>query len=173
MQVIQHQELASSQASITFSSIPQTYTDLVLVHSLRTNRGQTNEPIGMTFNGNTSNRSSRQLEGNGSSTFSGSTTDLRAGSASGDTATSNTFGNSVIYIPNYAGNTAKSASADGVSETNATGVFMAIQAALWNDTSPITSITLTMLAGGTNFLTGSSATLYGITKGSDGIVTVS
>jgi hypothetical protein len=172
MQIIQHQELGSTQASITFSSIPQTFTDLVLVHSLRTNRANTNEPIGMTFNGSTTNRTSRQLEGDAVAVFSGSSSDLRAGAATASTATGNTFGNSAIYISNYSGNAAKSCSVDGVSETNATNVSLLIQAALWNDTAAITSITLTMLAGGTLFSQYSSATLFGILKGSSGGVTV-
>jgi hypothetical protein len=174
MQLIQHQELASSQASITFTSIPQGYTDLYIVHSLRTNRAALVEPIGIVLNNNSLNRSSRQLEGDGSAASSSTTTDLLGGSAAGNTATASTFGNSSIYIPNYSGSNPKSLSVDGVTESNtATLFFGRIAAALWNDTTAITSFQLTMRAGGTAFLAGSSVTLYGITKGSDGVTTVS
>lgn len=170
MTLIQHIELSSDQASITFSSIPQTYTDLYLVHSLRTNRAALVEPIGLVLNNNGSNRSSRQLEGDGASVYSSTTTDLLGGNAAGNTATASTYGNSAIYIFNYTSSNAKSISIDGVSESNtATLFFGRIAAALWNDASAITSIQLTMRAGGTNFLAGSSVSLYGILKGSNGV----
>jgi hypothetical protein len=47
-----------------------------------------------------------------------------------------------------------------------------VNAGLWNNTAPITSITLGSL-NSASFVTNSSATLYGITKGSSGGVTVS
>ena len=80
----------------------------------------------------------------------------------GSTATSNTFGNSELYIPNYAGSTNKSSSADAVAESNTTTVFAYLNAALWSSTAAITSITLTPDAGGANFVQYSTATLYGI-----------
>jgi len=76
-----------------------------------------------------------------------------------------------IYIPNYTSSNAKSASIDGVSENNATASYQTIDAFLWNDTSAITSITLTLSGG--NFAQYSSASLYGVTAGNDGITTVS
>ena len=45
-------------------------------------------------------------------------------------------------------------------------------AGLFSNTSPITSITLTSQSG-ENLVVGSTVSLYKITKGSDGIVTVS
>jgi hypothetical protein len=173
MQLIARQELTSAAASITFSSIPATFTDLYLVVSLRSNRAATNDIVGLKFNGSTSNRSGRNLEGNGSSVFSNSLSDLRAGIATGNTATASTFGNSGCYIPNYASNSAKSLSSDGVSETNATNVNLSINAHLWNDTSAVNSIELYPLAGGTTWDANSTATLYGILAGSDGVTTVS
>lgn len=173
MQIIQHQELASAQASITFSSIPQTYTDLCLLLSLRSSNANIFGIHYLRFNGSTANYSSRWLEANGSSVYSGTTT-LAAylGASVGNSTTANTFSNIAAYIPNYTSDSAKTVSADTVGENNATTAYQTITASLWNVTNPITSIEVGF-DGASTFLQYSSATLYGITKGSDGIVTVS
>jgi hypothetical protein len=92
-------------------------------------------------------------------------------------STSNTFGNSSIYIPNYTGSTAKSVSIDSVGENNGTASEQIISAALWNNTAAITSITLTSLDDNLNpsgnFAQYSSVSLYGILKGTSNGVTVS
>jgi hypothetical protein len=88
-----------------------------------------------------------------------------------NSATSNTFGNGEIYIPNYLSGTAKSFSSDSVAENNGTEGWQVIQANLWSGTDAITSIELDPALG--TFVQYSSATLYGILAGSDGIVAVS
>ncbi len=170
MQVIQHQELASSQAAITFSSIPTTFTDLVLVCSLRSDSG--NADIGIKFNNSTASFSNRYLFGNGSSPASGTVYGNYVGEAARSTYTASTFGNFAVYIPNYRSSTAKSYSSDAVSENNATTAIQAITAGLWNVTDAITQIDLYQL-NGSNLVQYSSATLYGVLKGSDGVTTVS
>jgi hypothetical protein len=169
MKLIEHQELGSTQASITFSSIPQTFTDLYLVLSVRSDG---NADIGIKFNNSTSNFSNRYLFGNGSSASSGTVYGNYIGAAPQNTYTASTFGNFAVYIPNYAGSTAKSYSSDAVSENNATTAIQAITAGLWNVTDAINRIDLYQL-NGSNLVQYSSATLYGITKGSDGVTTVS
>jgi hypothetical protein len=169
MQVIQHQELGSAQAAITFSSIPQTFTDLYLVLSGRVTT--TNGGLRIRVNGGTANLSTRLLYGNGSTAASGSDTTY-VGTVTNSNQTASTFGNAALYFPNYAGSTAKSFSGDLVDETNATTATQWVTAGLFNSTSPITSIEF-FGDGAGNFVQYSSATLYGITKGSDGIVTVS
>ena len=173
MQIIEHIELASAQSSITFSSIPGDYTDLYLVLSTR---NDTNGALQLTFNSNTANYSGRRLYGSGSAVNTSSnpsgTSALFLGDSDGPSQTSNTFGSLAIYIPNYAGSVAKSVSVETVSENNATQAFQHIIAGLWNDTTAISSIQITGYAGG-NFVQYSSATLYGITAGSDGSTTVS
>ena len=173
MQVIQHQELGSAQASIVFSSIPQTFTDLLFVLSMRGNRSSQNEYAQIRPNGLNTNLTVRYLFGDGSSAGSNSDGPQPAVFVNGNTSTANTFSNSSIYIPNYAGSSAKSMSIDSTTETNATAALMGIAAGLWNSTAAITSLELHPAAGGTTFLQFSSATLYGIRRGSDGIVTVS
>jgi hypothetical protein len=172
MQIIQHQELGSAQANITFSSIPQTFTDLFIVTSLRDTSGTngwTNALI--QFNGVSTNLSSRVLFGWGGSSNVGSFSDTYIyHEAVGGGSTSNTFANSRIYIPNYTASSAKALTVDTSTENNG-NALSAIVAGLWNSTAAITSIAIIGESG--NLAQFSSATLYGITKGSDGIVTVS
>jgi hypothetical protein len=153
-------------ATIEFTSIPATYTDLVLKLSGRTNRtGDTNADIGITFNGNTSNYSLKDLFGNGSA--AGSRSNPIGTSSIGDifatavNSTVNTFSNFEMYIPNYLGSTYKSVSIDTTNETNATSNWSLLVAGLWSNTSAITSITLTPL-NSDSFVQYSTATLYGI-----------
>lgn len=171
---IAHYEVPSGgQTTITFSPIPTdgTYDDLLLVYSLR-NSTNTNYAT-LSFNGSTSNFTQRELQGesNGAALTSGARTDsiIRL-SVSTSNFTSNTFGSTAITIPNYASSNNKSFSVDAVTENSATLSYQAIIAGLWSQTTAISSIALTSPA---NFVQYSSATLYGITSGSDGVTVVS
>jgi hypothetical protein len=177
MKLIQFQKLGSNQTSVSFNSISADFTDLVLVASARTDRAsQVDDQLQMRFNGVTSGYGERGLFGNGSSptSFSNSSQtsirDIIWTTASN--ATASTFGNATVYIPNYRSGNQKSVSSDSVTENNATAASQAIMAGLWSGTDPITSITLSPL-NGTNILANSTFALYGVLKGSDGIVTVS
>ena len=162
---------AGGAASIDFTSIPGTYTDLMLQINVRTNRALTEDWVLLTLNGSTSTFSSRILRGSGSATSS--FTQVRTlGDAPAATATSNTFSNQSLYIPNYAGSTNKSWSVDSVSENNGTTAWQYLIAGLWSTTSAITSLSIAPEVG-TAFVQYSTASLYGITKGSSGGVTVS
>jgi hypothetical protein len=171
MQHIETVELASAVSSVTLSAIPANYTDLLLVCSLRTTSGDTawNDAF-VRPNSSTSNLSCRVLYGTGSAVASFSESAIRI-FANGGGSTANTFGSVSIYLPNYLSATAKSVSADTVSEGNQTAHIQAITAGLWNDTTPISSVQI--VSGVANFAIGSSISLYGIKSGSDGIVTVS
>ena len=151
--------------SISFLNIPQTYTDLVIKVSARTNFASTSDYIYMSLNGNTSNNSYRKIEGNGSAvgsySGSGSTNSTGVATANGATSTASIFGNSEIYIPNYTSSNAKSASADGVSENNATAALAELRSYLNSGTSAITSIALAP-GSGTTFVEYSTFHLYGI-----------
>jgi hypothetical protein len=169
--VIAHTELSSAQANISFSSIAGSFTDLVILCSLRSTQASSVEQIRLNINSSTSNFTKRFLQGSGSATATYSGSDSQTGYASSGNNTSNTFGNGLIYIPNYAGSTAKIIYADIVTENNATEAFQVIHTGLWNVTNAITSIAISTQNG--NLAQYSSATLYGITKGSSGGVTVS
>ena len=148
-------------ADIEFTSIPGTYTDLILFHSTRYNlTSQT--AIRIAFNSSTANFSSRFLQGNGSTVSSGNAEARLVGVAPGSSYTASTFGNGFIYIPNYAGSTNKSFSVDEVNENNATLAYSNLIGSLWSNTAAITSISLSLDSG--SFVQYSSATLYGISK---------
>jgi hypothetical protein len=175
MTLIETKTLGTDQSSVSFTSIPQDGTDLLLVHSAKVNDASISADLVIQFNGDTgANYSFRRLNGTGatatSDTGSSNALFFLAGPATGTTATSNTFGTGQMYIPNYTGTTAKSGSYDGVIENNATSTTMAIGAVLYTGTSAITSL-LVRAFSGNNILTGSTFSLYKITKGSDGIVT--
>ena len=176
MQIIQHQELASAQASITFSSIPQTFTDLYLVCSLRYSGSFGIANVTFRLNGSSSSiYSERMLYTSSGSVLSASTSNIDRfdfSYAPGATNTASTFSSNQFYIPNYTSSVAKSVSSEVSVESNGTPYFEAIVAGLFNSSSAITSLTLTAQENST-FAQYSSATLYGILKGSDGIVTVS
>ena len=171
--LIQTVTLTSDQNTVTFSSIPATFDDLVIVSSVRNSAGNNNNTR-VRFNGDTgSNYSSRLLYGTGSgvASYSETTTSFYAAEHPPSTYTANTFGNAAFYIPNYRSSVAKSMSADSVVENNATASWQQISAHLWNQTSAITSVSL--FPAGNNFATNSSFSLYGITRGSSGGVVVS
>jgi hypothetical protein len=154
------------QSSITFSSIPQGYTDLIILSSLRTDRASAVRDITrIQFNGDTStNYSNKELYGTGSAASSASETGqtgARCGYPTATSATLNTFSNDVIYIPNYTSSNAKSFSADSTPETNATAQDTVLIAGLWSGTSAINSIKLYPQIG-TAFIANTTATLYGV-----------
>ena len=148
-------------ANIEFTSIPQTYTDLRMVFSIRSNRAADIDIVYMRFNGATTNYTNRELYGSGSGAGSGTDTNMGISYCPGATATANVFGNGAVYIPNYTSANNKSSSAEVVSENNATQAFQALQANLWSNTAAITTITI-IPAIGTLLNQYSTATLYGI-----------
>jgi hypothetical protein len=149
-------------ANIEFTSIPATYTDLLLKTSLRTDRALEVDGVLLSLNNSTSNFTVRRLLGDGfTATSDTGTRALPIASAA--TATSNTFNNSEIYFPNYTSANYKSYSGDGVAENNATFARADLTAGLWSDTSVITSIKLTP-SNGLNFVQYSTAYLYGISN---------
>ena len=149
-------------ANIEFVSIPQTYTDLQILVSLRSNTG-TGDDVLIRFNGLSTNLSSRTLYGTGSATGSSSypTGPALINYTAATSATASVFGNGSIYIPNYSGNTNKSISGDGVAENNATASVQMLAAGLWSETAAITQINILPNAG-TLWVEHSSASLYGI-----------
>ena len=169
MKLIESKTLGTAQASIEFTSIPQTYTDLRMVFSLR--KSNDNVVANVLVNGATTSLSERFLFGTGSATGSSSGSAFNVYVVA-DGRTANTFGNGEIYVPNYASTTTnKSLSTEATEENNATASFMRIGAGLYASNTAITSLGLS--AEGGNFVIGSTMSLYGILKGSDGIVTTS
>jgi hypothetical protein len=172
MKLIESKTLATDAASIEFTSIPQDATDLLFVLAGRSTID--NIEWYLQFNGDTgSNYTVRRLRGTGSAVTSttNTLTGLLFQGITSSSVTANTFGNAAVYILNYTGSTTKVVSCDEVFENNATAGFQTISSGIWSGTGAITSLKLP--AAGGNFAAGTTASLYKITKGSDGIVTTS
>lgn len=151
---------SGGSASIDFTSIPATYTDLKLVWSTRTTNAATSNAMYMTFNTLSTNFSFRRLRGTGSAADSYSeASSTLYNAAVGASASASIFSNGELYIPNYAGSTYKSFSADFVAEDNATAGVEACFGGLWSSTAAINAISFTT---DSNFAQYSSMSLYGI-----------
>jgi hypothetical protein len=153
-------------STMDFTSIPSTYTDLVLKISGRAAAATTDQTFNIRFNGSAAaSYSTRRLYGSGSAAGSDSdtsATSINIYSVPSAGATASTFGNAEIYMPNYAGSTNKSVSVDSVTEDNATRALATLAAGLWSNTAAINQVTV--LVNSTTFVQYSTATLYGISK---------
>ena len=158
-------EVGSGGAStIDFSSIPQTYTDLILKVSARGTTGSF-ASLRITINGATTNYSSRRLYGDGTTAASDAPSSpayLTQEPITSASETANTFASTEFYFPNYAGSSYKSVSVDSVAENNARATYTMLNAGLWSQTTAITSLSLFMSSG--NLAQYSNAYLYGVTK---------
>jgi hypothetical protein len=155
----------SGAANINFSSIPGTYTDLVVKLSTRSTGGSAN--LYWNYNGGSGTAySSKKLFGNGAAAsslqLSGVNYFQQENAVNNSGSTASTFNNCDIYLTNYSStSTNKSNLFDGVTENNATTAYTVLSANLWADNSAITSIGF---ATDGNFVQYSTATLYGILK---------
>ena len=157
---IASQTLGSAASSVTFNSIPQTYTDLVCVTQ---NTSLTNNPnyvyIYVQFNGDTGNNySTTSLSGDGSSATS------RRFTSRGDinlayTASPNSTApdTNILQIMNYSNTTTYKTALSRAGRANA-GTDATV--GLWRNTAAITSLVIGI--GSDSFATGSTFTLYGI-----------
>lgn len=157
---IASQTLGSDAASITFGSggtLPQTYTDLVIVAFSAEGAVNPNLPtLAMTFNGDTGNNYSRTLVfGNGSTASSARGSSNPAWyHASGTTSD---YRAAVISIMSYSNtNVFKT----GLAADGNAGASVVRNVGLWRSTSAITSITIAGLTA--NLKSGSTFSLYGI-----------
>jgi hypothetical protein len=162
---IASQVLSSSTASVTFSSIPSTYTDLVLKVSSRTDVASVSSSFYIYYNSTSvSSGSYTFIQGNGASAVSGrdsaQTWAYLAGTG-GSSVTANTFAASEFYIPNYASAVAHQAVGFDATENNATTGYLRFAASLFGASTAITS--LIIAANSANFVSGSRFDLYGIT----------
>jgi hypothetical protein len=149
-------------SAITFTNIPQNYTDLCIKYSVRFSNSSIYANTVLRFNDSTSTYTMIRLYADGSSASTYSNTDI-FDVAPGANATAGTFNNAEFYITNYSSSNFKSVSGDAAMETNATTAQLLLTAGLWSTTSPITSISLGNT--GYNLAQHSTATLYGVSNG--------
>ena len=150
------QTLASAAASVTFSSISGTYTDLILIENYAL--ASSNSQSVLTLNGTSSTYSVTNLYGNGSSAVSTRFTGVGGiGSSPGAGDFINTQNVLIRHIMNYSNTTTYKTviqrKGDAADATWAT-------VGLWQSTNAITSLTCTSALG--NYSAGSTFTLYGI-----------
>ena len=103
--------LGSLQSTVTLSSIPDTYTDLMVLCSLRGNRGVNADPVEIVLNGVSSGYSFTILASGGSvSTLNGNANSRVYLDGLVPQAFFNStglFNNFQVYIPNYTSSSAK------------------------------------------------------------------
>lgn len=167
---------AGGSSNITFSSIPSTYTDLVLLFSIRSNNSSAGsglyESLVTRINGSTSSGdySSIVIRGDGTGgvstgNYQGTVGwDLPGTYVNAANSTASTFSNFQIYVPNYANSSIpKTLSSEGSAPTNAASTVGANSrgAGRYVPTTAITSISIAPEYG-TAWVQYSSASLYGI-----------
>jgi hypothetical protein len=150
--------LGSDTASVTLSSIPSTYTDLVFIM----NGSDTGSvQLGIQFNSDTgSNYSMNNMTGNGTlvQAYTGAIYNLIQFGY--DAYLNSGFNyNNVINIQNYS-NTTTYKTLIGRANNGNTGVTATV--GLWRSSSAITSMTLLQSYGSSSFKTGTTFTIYGI-----------
>ena len=159
---------SGGSSNIAFTSIPATYTDLIVKWSLRNSDSSFRMNINVTFNAISSGYSSTYVAGQGAGAASAAlnatgTTQIYSGEISAATGTTSTFSNGEIYVPNYTSSLQKSGSIDNVQESNSTtNVFATLVAGSVSNTAAINAVVITPGAG--NFVQYSTAYLYGISN---------
>lgn len=172
---IESYTLSADASSVTFGTggtIPQTYTDLVLVIQASTTHTDQGARLYVQFNGSTSLYSDTWIEGNGSvANSSRDTSDTYlAFAVAGNSSTS--FGTYILNIQNYANTSTYKTTLSRSSSATSNAVRSYV--GLWRSTNAIN--TFTLRADG-NYRAGSTFTLYGIAnadigaKATGGVIT--
>ena len=152
--------LSAATASVTFSSIPQTFTDLVLISSVQTQTN--NDALDVRFNSDaTTSYSSTQIIGEGSTATSYRNSNQSLGRIGNNIPSTTSFATVITNIQNYSNSTTNKTFLSRFNNASSgTGAF----ASLWRSTSAITSITVYPETLNT-LLSSSTFSLYGIRAG--------
>lgn len=156
--------LASDVNTISFLSIPQDGSDLMVIASLRHSSGTGLEDVIIRFNNAALTMASTRLEGDGSAiSVATRTTEIRGNNEIPPGSSAN-YGNLILYINDYT-NTAFNKTVDYFSggETGAATAHMNLLTGRWGDTSVGIS-EVGIRASAQFFTAGSNASLYKITK---------
>lgn len=154
---------AGGASSIDFTSIPATYTDLVVMISARGSNAAQYVDAYLRFNGSSTNYSGKSLVGSGSTvgSYSEPTTGIRI-DVDAASNTASTFSNHFVYIPNYTSSNYKSASVDAVYESNtSSNNQLWFIGNLWSNTAAINQVTF-VAGSSSSFVQYSTAYLYGV-----------
>lgn len=164
MALISDQTLGSPAAAITFSAIPATYKHLRVILDVASSRASTNDTVTLRFNSDSTSAHyvGAYITGTGtvvSEVEGDQTTAISVAQCSG-TSQANYSAGATILIPNYAGTTFNQ---NVIAETYGfTGAGrINIHGGTWGTQAAVTRIDLQLFTG-PNFVTGSRATLYGV-----------
>jgi hypothetical protein len=149
--------LTANSGTVTFSSIPQGYTDLILITNSKTTSGGN---LTMQLNSDTgTNYSMTEVYGDGSTAASNRNTSQTSMSIAryGNPDTANFNSVSISHIMNYANSTTYKTVLTRASNAN-TGQGADLTVCLWRSTAAVTTISV---SSGT-FVIGSTFTLYGV-----------
>ena len=150
--------LGSPAASVTFSSISGTYTDLILVLNCSLTSGTGNAAI--QFNSDTGNNYSfTSLGGSGTAAVSSRNTGASSTYLSYYGYLTQTWQNYVTQIMNYSNSTTYTTL---LSRANNTDNGTNANVGLWRNTSAVTSVTVIAALSSSTFIAGSTFTLYGV-----------
>lgn len=174
MKLIATLNATGSSNTFLFDNIPQTFTDLLIVGSIRNANSAVREGVGLAFNSTFSGYSNRSYFGNGATIVNNVESNYNLiAESNAATSTANFFNNFEIYVPNYRRSTPKQVSGASVVETNIGDTRTVVTAYLQTITAAITQVSVFSNTNGTNWIAGSTVSLYGITAGSFGGVTTS
>jgi len=154
--------LTSTTASVTFSSIPATFTDLVVRCSVRKATSSITD-LRCAVNASTTDGSNTFLEGDGGSVITGRSSSQYVrinNSVTSAAQTANTFSSAEFYFSNYLVNAKKPISGVGVQENESTTAYISPVASLYNQNTAISSLVFSLDSN--SFVSGSSFYLYGI-----------
>ena len=155
--------LASNAADFTFTSVPSTFTDLVVVVSARTTSSTVYDDLCMQFNGDTGTNYSRTyMNGNGSVAASGRTSNnanFFFWYSTGTNMAANVYPMSIVHLMNYSNTNVYKTGLINMATPDAVAHR---QVGLWRSTAAISSIKIYPIVGGSNIEAGSTLSLYGI-----------
>lgn len=156
--------LGSAATSHTFSSIPSTYTDLIVVANVGASTDT--EVFSCRVNSDSgSNYSVTGLWGTGSGSGASqrATNETRMSLSRGiGVGTANAAMTAIVYFQNYANTSVNKTVLARIAENSATYPGTGAYVSLWRNTNAITSIQFFLANGTATFNAGSTFTLYGI-----------
>jgi hypothetical protein len=171
---IYRQTLSTTAGSITFNNIPQNFTDLKIVHSVRDNSAPASQyhsnNIYLRLNGDSSSLYSATIFYSSSSAVStarniAGNSSIYIGTVLNANGVANSFGSGEVYITGYSSGKFKQVLGETSNVSNITtldGAYQVSTTGLYRSTNPITSISL--IPGSGSFVANSTFTLYGILK---------
>jgi hypothetical protein len=156
--------LGSTQGTVTFSSIPSTYTDLVIIINAGFSNAASDNQFEVRFNGDSgTNYSVTSLLGNGSAASSNRQSNNTYAEMFQRISRVSLTSNIILNIQNYSNTTTfKTMLARVNAPDSASNPGTAVNVNLWRSTAAINSVAMSNYAGGNTFLAGSTFTLYGI-----------